>query len=119
MNTLLPERSPFPRFRRWVIIIILALVSVFAATTWLQYRQFTLVSGTAQFQDDNSSWSFFQLEDETLKLLMELKEQQRQPGPLDMDALRLRFDIVYSRYSVVQQGPGHRLMPESRATKER
>ncbi len=104
------ERVNFQRFKRWAGLIILALVMVFAATAWLQYRQFSLVSGTAQFQDDNSSWSFFQLEDESLKFLFALKDQEAGSGALDMAELKLRYDILYSRYNVVSQGPGHQLM---------
>ncbi|GGY06299.1 ATP-binding protein [Paludibacterium paludis] len=111
MKLRIPEGGlHFRSFRRWVIAIVLALVSVFVAITWLQFRQFGLLSGTAQFRDDNTSWSFYQLENEALKFLITSREALASPDEPDIDALTVRYDILYSRVGVVQQGPGHLLM---------
>ena len=97
-----PLMTPRRRRQRWLLPAIGAgLVLAFAAIAWVQQRQVALLSDAVRYEGDNLTWSFFQLEMESVLLRDALRQAVRQPGPVDLDGLRLRHELFASRLPLV------------------
>jgi hypothetical protein len=102
----------------WLLAIGLALLLAFAAATWVQLRQVSLVSAAMRHEGDNLLWSFFQLELEAANLREALHVARRDPlDAIGQEGLRRRYEIFASRLPLVDPertgvllefGPQHR-----------
>ena len=106
-----PEHRALPR-RAWLIMVVTALVLVLLAVAYVQWRQYQLLDGTAQFQNDGLGWSFSQLETEQLRLRIEIQRALADPAPPDAAAIQLRYDIFVSRIGLVDHARAQRMMIE-------
>jgi len=63
------------RVRRiWLTFVGASLALVLLGAAYVQWRQYELLDGTAQYQNDALGWSFFQLETENLRLRSEIQQ---------------------------------------------
>ena len=87
---------------RWTLAVAVAavLVAVFVAVGWIQVRQARLLDSAVYYTEDNISWVFAQLELEFVDLRDSLRQAQRYPANLDVEALRERYEIFVSRVSL-------------------
>nr|WP_246312280.1 ATP-binding protein [Aquabacterium terrae] len=93
----------------WFGVTGLLLLATLLAAAFVQVRQYALLSGTVQYQDDYLVLSLYQLETEYLRL----REQWRQDldHPADTPAqLQLRYDIFLSRASLLRTERANRLL---------
>jgi len=79
------------------------LVTMLAATLWLQARLDGLIGRAEGLADNNTSWSFFQLETEFHALQDELEDLApgQAPTPPMVRELRKRYEIFVSRIALV------------------
>ena len=98
--------------KRWLILINATLMIVFSAVLYIQFHQSSLLNNTLQYQEDNVSWDFFQLEAESLRFRGFLQDALAKPDDVDVDLLQLRLDIFFSRFDVVAQGKGAALLKD-------
>ena len=70
-----PEAGSTPDGTRriWLALIGLSLALALLGTAYVQWRQYDLLDGTTQYQNDALGWSFFQLETEHLRLRNEMQ----------------------------------------------
>lgn len=99
-----------PPQRVWLTILVTVLVLVLLAAGYVQWRQYRLLDSSAHFQHDALGWSFSQLETEQLRLRNQMQTSLADPGPLDVDALQLRYDIFVSRIGLVDHERAARIM---------
>ncbi|WP_280152508.1 ATP-binding protein [Piscinibacter sp. XHJ-5] len=99
------------RVRRiWLTLIGLALALALIGTAYVQWRQYDLLDGTIQFQNDALGWSFFQLEAEHLRLRNDLQQAISEPDSPAPGRLQLRYDIFVSRFGLVDHERAARIM---------
>jgi signal transduction histidine kinase/DNA-binding response OmpR family regulator len=112
MNTApAPERSAPDGMRRfWLGLIGLALALALLGTAYVQWRQYDLLDGTSQYQNDALGWSFFQLETEHLRLRNEMQQALDDGATAPTPALQLRYDIFVSRLGLVDHERAARIM---------
>ena len=93
-----PSR-PLPA-SRWALAVAAVLLAVFVAIGWIQVRQARLLDSAVYYTEDNISWVFSQLELEFVDLRDSLRQAQRYPANLDVEALRERYEIFVSRVAL-------------------
>nr|WP_067286428.1 EAL domain-containing protein [Marinobacterium profundum] len=89
----------------WLILISTSLLLVFSGVLYLQFHHSRLLSGTVQYNESNVSWNIFQLQSEALRFNNALYTAVLDPSSIDMNKLRLRHDIFYSRVDTVTFNP--------------
>jgi hypothetical protein len=67
--------------RLWLSVIGAALALALVGAAYVQWRQYRLLDGTTQFQNDALGWSFFQLEAEHLRLRNDMHEAVAEGSP--------------------------------------
>jgi two-component system, sensor histidine kinase len=110
---LLPAAPPSARDRvrrMWLTLIGLALGLALIGTAYVQWRQYELLDGTVQFQNDALGWSFFQLEAEHLRLRNDVQQAIFEPAGPASGRLQLRYDIFVSRLGLVDHERAERIM---------
>jgi signal transduction histidine kinase len=88
--------------RRWTLAVSAVLIAVFVAIGAIQTRQIKLLDNTTSYNEENISWIFFQLEQEYLTLSDSLRQAERYPQTIKPEALRERYEIFVSRFSLMQ-----------------
>ena len=99
------------RVRRiWLTFVGASLALVLLGAAYVQWRQYELLDGTAQYQNDALGWSFFQLETENLRLRSEIQQAITDGRTTKPDSLQLRYDIFVSRVGLVDHERAARIM---------
>ncbi|WP_020679303.1 putative bifunctional diguanylate cyclase/phosphodiesterase [Marinobacterium rhizophilum] len=88
-----------------LILISAALLVVFTSVLYLQFHHSRQLSSTVQYSESTVSWNVFQLQSEALRFNNALYTAAFGPSAMDMDQLRLRFDIFYSRVNTLALNP--------------
>jgi signal transduction histidine kinase len=88
--------------RRWTLAVSALLIGVFVAIGAIQTRQIKLLDTTVYYNEENISWVFFQLEQEYMTLADRLRQAERYPEKINAEALRERYEIFVSRFSLMQ-----------------
>jgi len=96
--------------RLWLSVIGAALALALFGAAYVQWRQYQLLDGTTQFQNDALGWSFFQLEAEGLRLRNDMHEAGADPQGAARERLQLRYDIFVSRLGLVDHERAARIM---------
>ena len=78
------------------------LIALFVAIGAIQTRQIKLLDNTVYYNEENISWVFFQLEQEYLALADRLRQAERYPKKINAEALRERYEIFVSRFTLMQ-----------------
>jgi signal transduction histidine kinase len=86
---------PIPRV---LIVVLLVATAGFAATGFLTIRRD--VANLRAISQDNTLWSASQIEIELLRFRLSLEALRRNPSPAALEAMRERFDILWSRVFV-------------------
>jgi PAS domain-containing protein len=86
-----------------VSLVVMLAISTLAAFTFFQVDRELQRSKTAN--SDNRTWVLAQIEVDLQNLEIALLKAGREPGPENIEALRLAYDIVYSRVLLVQRAP--------------
>ncbi len=89
----------------WLILISTTLLLVFSGVLYLQFHHSRLLSSTVQYSESNVAWNIFQLQSEALRFNNAIYTAVLDPSAIDMDSLRLRYDIFYSRVDTVRLNP--------------
>lgn len=89
------------------------LAAMLAATIWLQARLDGLIGAAEALADNNTSWSFFQLETEFHALQDELEDLPvgQPPSAAATGELRRRYEIFVSRIALVDPQRVHAELP--------
>jgi signal transduction histidine kinase/DNA-binding NarL/FixJ family response regulator/HPt (histidine-containing phosphotransfer) domain-containing protein len=87
---------------RWLTLLALVLLSVFAGVGWVQWQSISLLNATVQYQGDNLVWSFYQLESEYEKVRLAAREIDHETTPEAVAALQARYEVFVSRISLVE-----------------
>jgi diguanylate cyclase (GGDEF)-like protein/PAS domain S-box-containing protein len=98
--------------KRWLLLISAILMLVLSAVIYIQFHQSSLLSNTLRFEEDNIYWNFFELETESYRLREALQKRKADSASIDAEDVQLRLDIFYSRYGVLKEGKGFRLISE-------
>ena len=88
--------------RRWTLAVSALLIALFVAIGAIQTRQIKLLDNTVYYNEENISWVFFQLEQEYLALADRLRQAERYPEKINAEALRERYEIFVSRFTLMQ-----------------
>jgi signal transduction histidine kinase/CheY-like chemotaxis protein/HPt (histidine-containing phosphotransfer) domain-containing protein len=97
--------------RVWLSVIGAALALALMGAALVQWRQYQLLDGTVQFQNDALGWSFFQLEAEHLRLRNDMHEVAADGVAAGArERLQLRYDIFVSRLGLVDHERAARIM---------
>jgi len=97
--------------RIWLALIGLSLALALLGTAYVQWRQYELLDGSAQYQNDALGWSFFQLETEHLRLRNEMQRALNDGAAAPASAeLQLRYDIFVSRLGPVDHDRAVQIM---------
>jgi signal transduction histidine kinase len=88
-----PRRIP-----RFLGVALLVAMAGFAAAGFLTIRRD--VSDLREISQDNTLWSASQIEIELLRFRLSLEAVRRDPSPAALEAMRERFDILWSRVFV-------------------
>lgn len=88
----------------------IALALALLGAAYVQWRQYRLLDGTTQFQNDALGWSFFQLEAEHLRLRNDMQLAVSEPAGSAPERLQLRYDIFVSRLGLVDHERAARIM---------
>ena len=86
----------------WARVVSAVLIAVFLAIGWVETRQSKLLDHSIFYNEENISWVFFQVEQEYRALRDELREAKRYPKDVKPEALRQRYEIFFSRLTVMQ-----------------
>ncbi|ANG61253.1 hypothetical protein A8C75_01435 [Marinobacterium aestuarii] len=89
----------------WLILISASLLLVFSGVLYLQFHHSRVLSSTVQYSESNVSWNIFQLQSEALRFNNAIYTAVLDPSAMDMDYLRLRYDLFYSRVDTVRFNP--------------
>lgn len=95
---------------RWALAVTAILMAVFVAIGWIQTRQIKLLDSAVSHTENNISWIFFQLEVEYMGLRDSLRQAQRYPASLDIEALKGRYEIFVSRVLLAPPAPASGVM---------
>ena len=93
-----PGRSP-----RWVLAVIVVTAAIAIALSVFSVRIYGGLETLRATSRDNVQWSLAQLEVEYLVLLVAVDSAQETDDPAGLKELRQRFDIFYSRTSLVAE----------------
>ncbi|MCA0997807.1 ATP-binding protein [Alloyangia pacifica] len=93
--------SSLPNRKRWAALSAPFIVLCLAALVLLTVDAARQIQGLATANSDNGQWSLAQMEVEFGSLQAELDKPE---GYTDPEALRLAFDIFYSRYQTISRG---------------
>ena len=100
--------------RVWLALIGVSLALALLGTAYVQWRQYELLDGSTQYQNDALGWSFFQLETEHLRLRNEMQRSLNDGVTAPTPDLQLRYDIFVSRLGLVDHERASRIMgPQS------
>ncbi len=88
--------------RRWTLAVSAVLIAVVVAVGAIQTHQIKLLDNTTYYNEENISWVYFQLEQEYLTLADRLRQAERYPEKINPEALRERYEIFVSRFSLMQ-----------------
>ncbi|MYZ53530.1 putative bifunctional diguanylate cyclase/phosphodiesterase [Malikia spinosa] len=98
-------RSPAAGRSRALLTIVLAMTLLVGGVGWLQLQQWQAVERSLAINRSDISWNYHQFELEYLKLLNQLKNTLREGRRnADMAELALRYQILASRFELLQQG---------------
>ncbi|PRD70041.1 hypothetical protein C6P61_02585 [Malikia spinosa] len=98
-------RSPAAGRSRALLTIVLAMTLLVGGVGWLQLQQWQAVERSLAINRSDISWNYHQFELEYLKLLNQLKNTLREGRRNDdMAELALRYQILASRFELLQQG---------------
>lgn len=98
-------RSPAAGRSRALLTIVLAMTLLVGGVGWLQLQQWQAVERSLAINRSDISWNYHQFELEYLKLLNQLKNTLREGRrDTDMAELALRYQILASRFELLQQG---------------
>ena len=86
----------------WTVAVSAVLVAVFVAIGAIQTRQVKMLDSTVYYNEENISWMFFQLQQEYQTVCDSLRQAERFPHAIDSEALRQRYEIFVSRFSLMQ-----------------
>ncbi|CDS52703.1 sensory box histidine kinase [Polaromonas sp. CG9_12] len=78
------------------------LIAVFMAIGAIQTHQIKHIDNSIHYNEENISWVYFQLEHEYLMLADSLRQAERYPEKINPEALRERYEIFLSRFSLMQ-----------------
>lgn len=98
-------RPPAAGRSRALLTIVLAMTLLVGGVGWLQLQQWQAVERSLAINRSDISWNYHQFELEYLKLLNQLKNTLREGRrDADMAELALRYQILASRFELLQQG---------------
>ena len=103
-------RVGLPRQRALLAATIALLALALAAAAWVQVRQYRLLDGTTQYQDDYLQVSLHELQAEYLRLRTAVWVA-RSDGLRSREALQMRYDIFVSRVDLLASTRAAILMP--------
>ena len=103
-------RIGLPRQRALLAATIALLALALAAAAWVQVRQYRLLDGTTQYQDDYLQVSLHELQAEYLRLRTAVWVA-RSDGLRSREALQMRYDIFVSRVDLLASTRAAILMP--------
>jgi signal transduction histidine kinase/ActR/RegA family two-component response regulator len=106
-----PGRVGLPRQRALLAATIVLLALALLAAAWVQVRQYRLLDGTTQYQDDYLQVSLHELQAEYLRLRAAVSTA-RSDGLRSREALQMRYDIFVSRVDLLAGTRAARLMPD-------
>ena len=84
-------------------------VGLVAALGWLMLRE---IGNFANADADNPRWTLSQVDAEFLQFRLGLEQAQRDPRMLD--ALRRRFDVIYTRVKSLREGDAYSTLRNNR-----
>lgn len=84
--------------------MLLGLGGAFSVMVWLFHQIDTKFDEMRSSGADNVYWTVSQLEVDVQQLRTAVREAQAAPSAEALDAVRVRFDILYSRESVISRG---------------
>lgn len=87
---------------RWALAVSALLIAVFVAIGAIQTHQVKRLDNTIYYNEENISWVYFQLEQEYFTLVDSLRQAERYPEKINPQALRERYEIFVSRFSLMQ-----------------
>ena len=105
------EATGWPSFRS-LAVVGFVLVLVLLAVALVQARQFAVLRQAVQEGDDYVVPMVFQAETEQLRLRDQWQRAADDRLPLDVDALRLRYEIWVSRVELLHGEKTQRLIEE-------
>ncbi|WP_293999264.1 ATP-binding protein [Sphaerotilus sp.] len=111
----MPETRPrvlMTRVGRLMAVMVVVLTAVFGGIGWLQAQSLALLNANVVYQGDNIVWSFFQLENELLRLGHAVHEAAAQQEPAAFESLRERYEIFVSRIDLVEPERTREVMPK-------
>ncbi|MFC6670830.1 ATP-binding protein [Marinobacterium aestuariivivens] len=91
------------RFLLLLAVSVLFLVAVLALLLLLVQRQQVVLS----VAEEDALWAAYQIDRESLKLQSGLQRLVETPGDGRLEEVRLRFEILYSRISLLDKGQLH------------
>ncbi len=111
-GALAPQQPPAGRRWQatWLGVIGIGLGLVLLAVALVQGRQATLLNQAVQMGDDYVVLTVYQAETEYLRLRDQWHRSCDGSGPLDRDALQLRYDIWVSRVGLLHDSRTNRIM---------
>lgn len=104
------HRSELKPRLSWLGLVGFGLVLALLAVALVQARQFALLRQTVQAGDDYGVLTIFQAETEYLRLREQWREAANEHVPMDVPALRLRYDIWVSRVDLLHTDKTNRLI---------
>jgi two-component system, sensor histidine kinase len=105
-----PARPARERRTNWLGITGLGLAVLLIAVAAVQWRQFTLLEDAVASGDDYVVPQVNQAELEFLRLREQWMQALAGPGPVDAEALRLRYEIWLSRVDLLNNDSTARLL---------
>lgn len=100
------------------ILVVVGLLTV-AATAYVFTDIDRQLERWSSVDSDNVTWSIAQVEVDTLKLQRAVSHALAHPDdPARLDAVRLMFDIFYSRFNIMARSDQMALMPINRELRE-
>jgi PAS domain S-box-containing protein len=100
-----PDRMPWRRRLSVSLIFAVTVLTIFASYT--AYEVLSNFRDVRAKASDNVEWSLSQVELETRDFLNAIETSMLQPEA-DLDQLRLRYDVLYSRIATVAVSPVYR-----------
>lgn len=98
-------KSPAAGRSRALLTIVLAITLLVGGVGWLQLQQWQAVERSLVANRSDIPWNYYQFELEYLKLLNQLQNTLREGRRnADMAELALRYQILASRFELLQQG---------------
>ena len=96
----------------WFGAIGALLVMALGAAAYVQWRQLALLNLTVVYQDDYVVLSLYQLEMEYLRFREQCRAEVLAPAAVEPSTLQLRYDILVSRVTLLENDRAARLLRE-------